>query len=808
MKFTLLKWLVSLTFSILIPFLTQVSFKGYPSLGGLLNPLTGIWSNRPNPRPKNLYFDGLKEPTTIHWDSYHVPHIFAQNKEDLFFTQGYLLASDRLFQMDILTRSGLGRSSEIINQPKAIQRDQLMVSMGLRESARRKMKSFMADPDTRQQVLSYINGVNTYIGNLRNPPIEYKMLNVHPEKWTPERISGLLNLMGWMLSGNNKDIELTKLAKEHGFENMETIFNFFPHRSLPIMREFKKKQPEKKSLQDGFISELSDVLPLNYLPKSNNGSNSWAIHPNLTTNSKTLFANDTHLDFFIPSIWYELQLHTPHLNIYGGSLPGAPGITIGLNENIAWGMTNATSDVFDWFEVEFKDEESLEYKHDNMWRIAKRVLEEIKIKGQPSLFIEQIWTHHGVVYKRLGRLALVLKINLHEASNELKSLHLLSQAKNLYDCKEAISHFKSPAQNILCVDAENIGIWHQGFFPKRWFGQGRYILDGRRSDHDWQGWLQPEDMPFEINPKRGYVHSANQPPVSPDLNLYLGAQYIDSYRALAIDKRIRETNEYTPKKMIEIQNDTQDLRTLELKPILLKHVHKNKMNPEQIRSLDVLEEWNGNYDIELMAPALFDLWYEKLIKKIWSDQFTPFGKTIYPPRSSMVRIIQQASEKNSWALQWIDDIETEIPESLEDVITETFLQSWKELENRLGPDTRKWSLGRSRVTILKHILNISAFSISLPTPGVVTSISANSIGHGASWKIVAEIGKNEPPRAWVNYPGGPSGNPFDPKYSLFVKPWSQGKMREVYFYNSLPSIKNGTGYQQHLKPIQFKREKE
>ena len=758
-----------------------VPFGKYPALLPLLNPLSGVWQNTPQKKVRELSFQGLKERVDIYWDDRDIPHVFAQNLEDLYFAQGYVTAFDRLFQMDISTRAGLGRLSEWIRP--AVKKDLQIVGAGLREAARKKFKKMMAEPGVRRILQSYVDGINTYIeqGHI---PLEYKLLGMRPEKWELMRPLGLINSMGWMLTSYSRDLEITQLAKNHGFDTIKRLFPYSTKNSLPIIREFSHLKKKKRSLQDGFISQFSGTNWRDIKPYQRNGSNSWAIHPQHTQNSKTLLANDTHLSYILPSYWYEIQLHAPGLNVYGGSFPGLPGVIIGFNNKVAWGLTNASADVMDWYEVEFKDKKSLQYKHDGVWKKARVIKEKVLIHGRPPLEIKQVWTHQGVVYKRQGSLALVLKTVLHEASNEIGSLMELNRSKNFKQCQQSMTQFYAPALNIICVDAQNIGIWHQGLFPDKWWGQGRYILDGRRADHDWTGWLSPSKIPFEINPKRGYVHSANQIPLPKRFNIYLGKEYVDSYRARRIEEQLKQIKTHDPQKMIALQNDTKDVFTLEVKPLMLRYVHTDLLQSPQVEFLDNLKKWEGDYSLGQVTSTFFYIWYQKLSTMIFSDQLT-----LIPSRASFFDVLTSASSHDSWGKKWVDHVDTEEVESLREVVSQSFLATWRELSQKFGPSPSQWLWEKFRKVTIKHSLG-RAFSEQLSTPGVETAIRSNKGHHGPSWKMVVEMGKKEV-RAWVNYPGGPSGNPFDPNYTLFLESWAKGKMREVNFYQSRPLEKRG-----------------
>ncbi len=786
-----LLWLIHVFVAMTVLLALGRSWGPVPPIGPLLSPVSGLWQNIPRKRPTELALQGLRAPVKIYWDIHNVPHIFAQNIKDAYFTQGYLLALDRLFQMDVVTRIGLGTLSELNSKSILIEKDILTTRLGFKEVARRKIKEVMKNPISSQAFVAYTSGVNAYIDQIKRAgdlPVEYKFIGAFPEKWKPIRLIGIMQYMGWILTRGGYDRELTKLAQKYGFEKVEKLFPTFRYNSLPIARNFRFSKKLAPSLQDKFLSGLGTGEPVDPFSKKYraSGSNNWAIHPSHTKNRKTLVANDPHLLYILPSIWYELQIHTPDFNVYGAALPGAPGVVLGMTEKVAWAVTNVGSDVSDWYEVEFKDENSLEYKHDGVWKKARKIQEKIFIRGRKEpMWMDLIWTHHGVVFDRKGPLALVFKTALHEASNEFSAFLNLNRAKNFEECKEARVHLDSPAMNIICADANNIGIWHNGLLPRKWSEQGRYILNGRRLDHDWGEWLDKDELPSEINPLRGYVLSANQLGVGPQGHLYLGWDYKDSYRALAIDRHLKASRQHTPQGMMNIQNDASDLFTQDVKLSMVENMDPNRLKPQQLQALESLRKWEGDYRVDLAEPSLFMVWYRHLRDMIWEDQLSIGGAFMKPPKSSTVQTVVKAAQGDPWSLKWVDDIHSPEVEDFKDLLHESFFKAWSDLEKKLGPDSKGWLWEKMQETKLPHLLRIPGFAEVVTMGGTGSSILANNGVHGPSWKMVVEIGEDDI-RGWINYPGGHSGNPFDPDYSAFVESWARGEMREMIFYKSPP----------------------
>ncbi|MGH7238255.1 MAG: penicillin acylase family protein, partial [Candidatus Saccharimonadales bacterium] len=349
------------------------SFGGIPPIGAFLNPSTGFWQNAESKNilpTENLKITGLLDKVVIRYDEHRIPHIFAKSDHDLYLAQGFVTARDRLWEMDIQTREAAGRLSEVLG-PKALQVDLYHRREGMVYGAENGLKAIMQNPVSRMMVLAYTQGVNSYIHSLapKDYPLEFKLLNYEPEDWKPIDCVFLLKLMSETLAGGSDAFGMTNDLRRFGAKDMKDLFPDYPFFEDPIIPSgtkwnFKPLAIPKPSA--GFLAQMTEgIHPKEIMPGI--GSNNWAISGSKSATGYPILANDPHLNLTFPSIWYELQMSSPTVNVTGVSLPGAPGVVIGFNQKISWGVTNVDADVLDWYQVKFKDKWRNEYWYNKHW---------------------------------------------------------------------------------------------------------------------------------------------------------------------------------------------------------------------------------------------------------------------------------------------------------------------------------------------------------------------------------------------------------------------------------------------------------
>jgi penicillin amidase len=774
-----------------------------PPFGKLLSPFRGFWQNGETadafPEQQTLRLPGLQQPVQVRFDDKRVPHIFAQNDHDLYYTQGYLTAQDRLWQMDFITHVAAGRLSEIVG-PARLETDRFFRRMGLPYGAQKSLDSVMTDPLVRGILNSYSDGVNAYIGTLtpKTMPFEYKLLDYAPEPWNPLKCSLILKYMAFDLSGRSDDLRMSNALAKYGPAVVKDLFPDYPVQEEPIVPvgtplDFQPLlvPPTPPS----FSAAMSGKVPQNE-PDPELGSNNFAVSGAKSASGFPLLANDPHLQLNLPSIWYQVQLAGPGVNVYGVSIPGVPFAIIGFNEQVAWGVTNVAADVLDWYQIKFRDNTRREYWHDNRWKPVRRVVEHIKVRGQPDRLDTVLYTHHGpIVYDKPEKpflaqtpIAHAMRWTAHDAANEFQTFYRLNRAHNYQDYTAALSTYGAPAQNFIFASADkDIAIWPNGRFPLKWRDQGKFILDGTDPAYDWQGWIPAAQNPHVKNPPRNFVASANQFSTGPDYPYYLNWDYGDgSYdRSHRIHERLTAMSQVTPDSLRMLQNDDLNVTAQQLMPRLLELAAGPAngdtlvaSNSPEARVLTEMRRWNYHYTTDALAPSVFDLWFSNLMKRIWGDDFGLKATGLEmrnPARDRSKTLILR--EENS---RWIDDRRTPQHETLPQLVRQSLRFAIDSLTRKYGPIGPEWAWKNQKSTDILHMLQIPGFGhMDLDCGGGAGIVNATTNRTGPSWRMVVALGPQV--KAYGVFPGGQSGNPGSAAYDDMLETWRVGKLNELVF---------------------------
>ena len=819
-----MKWakaILSLVLTLGLVIVLNVRLGPAPPLGKFLNPFGGFWANaepRNGDTEKDFSLPGIRDKVTILFDDNRVPHVFASNNHDLYYAQGYLTAYDRLWQMELQTHAAAGRVSEIVGE-RALELDRYTRRRGMVSAAQMAIEAMMSDTTSKAVLEAYSDGVNAFISSLSPDeyPVEYKILDYAPEPWVPIKSAFLLKQMATTLSTGEDDAAMTNVLARYGYQTVKDLFPDYPFRENPIIPPGTKwdfepvpspKQPAgfyklkdsisnasqsgttkpKVSLNPSVTANQNATITYNDPQAAREvGSNNWAISGSKSATGYPILANDPHLDLTLPSIWYQIQLVGPGVNVCGASLPGAPNVISGFNERVAWGVTNVGSDVMDWYKITFKDASKNEYLHDGQYKPIKRVVEVIKVRGKPDVIDTVLYTHHGPIVYNEGMTPLnprtpvgyAMRWIAHEPSNELATFYGLNRARNYTDYVAALTHYVSPAQNFIFASIENdVAIWPNGRFPLKWEEQGKFILDGSNAAHDWQGWIPQLHNPHVINPPRGFVSSANQFSADTTYPYYLGWEYAYYARAERINERLTAMQRATPDSMRRLQNDNYSIHARDVLPQLLSYVSQNQLSGEQMQAYQAIAVWDKQYDPDATGPTIFNLWWQSFTEKLW-DEFSsrPNQPMRSPNRDRTVQLVLR--EPTS---PWIDNKKTSQKETLADLATQSFRMAIDTLTTHKGAfDPEKWSWARHKSTTIAHLSRgIPAFSRrDLWIGGGGGIVNATSERNGPSWRMVVALGPT--PKAYALYPGGQSGNPGSYYYDNMVDTWAKGELLEVVY---------------------------
>ena len=777
-----------------------------PAFGPLLSPFTGFWQNAEKaigqPVDTDVDIDGTSQPVTVRYDGFGVPHIFAQNEADAYFAQGYVTARDRLWQMEFQTHAAAGRLTELVGE-RALETDRFNRRMGMGFGAERSLKMMMEEPTSRMVVEAYTAGINAYIKSLKpaNYPIEYKLLGYAPEPWTPIKCAYLLKLMTSTLAMGADDLRMTNILRKYGVGVVADLFPDFPALESPIIPagtkwDFKAlpvpATPTDAAVQKQLLAHTAPSFDAGLVRQDPAiGSNNWAVGAEKSATGYPILANDPHLTLSLPSIWYQIQLVTPTMNACGVSLPGSPGVIIGFNQKVAWGVTNVGADVLDFYAIKFKDATQTAYWHDNQWKPTTARYETYKVKGKPDVIDTVRYTHHGPVVYSTGTKPLRPNIPTghaarwiaHEPANELRCYYLLNRAGNYTDYRQALTHFAAPAQNFVFASVDkDIAISPNGKYPLKWKDQGKFILDGTNPAYDWQGWIPSDQNPVVKNPPRGFVSSANQFSTDKTYPYYLNWQFAPSERGRRINERLAVMKGATPDSLRALQNDNTNLRATDALPTLLALVQAQSLQGDQIAALETIKKWSHRNDADEIAPTIFTLWMEKLLDGIWKDEFDG-GDTLPMRYPSFDRTLVMLQHDTS--ARWFDNVSTPARESARGIVTNSLKAACDSLARANGPLSPTWAWALNKSTDVRHLLpGIDAFSaMDVLNGGGSSVVNATTARNGPSWRMVVALGPT--PKAYGVYPGGQSGNPGSPAYQGLLEAWRTGQLNELVYLRSV-----------------------
>ncbi|RYE21486.1 MAG: penicillin acylase family protein, partial [Sphingobacteriales bacterium] len=769
MKF--FKAFLSIAFTAVLIWALQTKFGTIPPLGNLLNPISGFWQNAEKKdivSDDELTLPGLQAKVTIRFDNRRIPHIFAANDHDLYYAQGYLTARDRLWQMDIQTRSVAGRLSEAIGD-KLLETDRNRRRMGMVYGAENTLKGMMKDPLTRGVVNAYTDGINAYIDQLspKDYPIEYKLLDYKPEKWKPINCALLLKLMSQVLAGGSDQFAMSNNLRKFGPAVIKDLFPDYPMNSSPIIPagtkwDFKPvaiPQPSKS-----FTAEMSNNTAQQ--KEEGIGSNNWAISGSRTANGYPILANDPHLTLSYPSIWYQVQLSSPTVNVYGVSLPGAPGVIIGFNQKVSWGVTNVDAAVLDWYQIKFRDKNKTEYWYNNRWNKVKTRIDTIYIRGQKPVFDTVLYTHHGpVVYETAAKkskdapknvpVGTALRWVAHDESNEFKTFYLLNRAASYANYREALKYYTAPAQNFIFADVnKDIAITPNGKLPLKFKEQGKFIMDGSDPGNDWQGFIPFEHNPTVKNPARGFVSSANQEPTDESYPYYINWQFAGYERGKRINDRLAAMHHTTADSLRLLQTDDLSIWAQDVLPNMLSYVDETKLDDDQAAALEIVKNWDKHFAANAMGATVFNLWWKKFSNMTWNRYFLDKKLLLRSPSRDRTEklLLKQPNSK------WFDNPKTVGIETAGDVVNRAFIATADELLREHGKPGKDWQWGVINKMEVEHLGKVPGFgSGTFASAGTGTTVNALSGGHGPSWRMVVQTGPVV--KGYGILPGGQSGNP-------------------------------------------------
>ena len=725
-----------------------------PVLGPFFDPAAGFWQNSGEGmrvRELDFHLDNAHARGEIHFDERGIPHIIAGDLAAACFLQGYVNAYDRMWQMDISTRSTEGRLGEILGESMR-ERDLKQLRYGYREIARRATDTIREQfPEDYAVLQAYADGINAYLDQLdpADYPVEYKLLGHAPLRWSPYRTVLLMKQMSSGLSGRYDDAKATRTRDALGGPLFDALFpERFPgdepvvpdggvrtgdaRGALGINRIRNQDARGALGTGDGglggltaspgseFAAPAGPPAYASFKEDPDNGSNNWAVGPTKSNTGAPLLANDPHLQLTFPSVWYEVQLSFPGCNARGVGLAGAPGLMMGFNDYIAWGETNVGHDVTDWYRIDWLDEGRTTYRLDGTAQLTDFVYDTLRVKGGKDSVVAIPWTVFGPVPEVEGEYAeMAMRWRAHDEPGRAARPHTtvqtflqLMQARGYDDYVAALEGYVDPAQNFLMAAADgDIAIRPNGFFPLREPGEGRFIREGDSTKHNWRGVIPFAERPVQYNPGRGFVSSANQQTTGPAYPYYYMGGF-DEYRGRYINRVLARTPTLNQRRMKELQLDDYSLFAEELTPLLLARVDRQHVDQAGTQVLRFLSEWDYRYAGDSRGATVFDRWYKKLYELSF-DEFPKGGDRLRPELWKWNQLLREEPGNA------IFDIEaTELRETAAILTQRAFEEVLEELDGM--PPT--WAVARN--ASIDHLGKIPGFGSPLITTGGGTDDAA------------------------------------------------------------------------------------
>ncbi|MEO8194370.1 MAG: penicillin acylase family protein [Gemmatimonadales bacterium] len=800
--------------AVLLAVLLYAGFRpvgNLPPIGPLLDPANGAWAAAAAttfPALQSARIRGLKDSVQVVFDDRGVPHIFASSENDAWRALGYVVARDRLFQMETQTRAASGRLTEWAGK-RALEADRNSRALGLAWGAEKKLAGYDRSSPGFAALQAYADGVNAWIDNMRprDLPFEYRLLAARPIRWEPIHSLYFLSRMSLTLGLNDATMLRLRAQGLVGRAAADALFPLNSPVQEPIQPNGQKSPrydfaelPPPGSPDSAAVAatkageQLLAMLGTRKHTETHDaiGSNNWAVSPSRTAGGHALLAGDPHLELTLPSVWYEMHIVVPgKLDVAGVGFPGVPGVIIGFNRNVAWTFTNTSSDVNDFYSETVDDTLApSRYMVDGSWRpLEKRLERYADQKGGVIATDTLYFTHRGPMRKLAGRW-LSMRWTVYEKSHEPDNFLRLGSTKSAQEWLDAMRDYVVPTQNGLVADrAGNIAIRSTGSYPVRpGDGRGDVVRDGAKSASDWVGMLPLRKYPFSMNPSQGYLASANQQPVDPRQNSsYMGSDWYSPWRAMRINTLLRADSSVTPDDMRLFQTDPGSARADAFVPHFLAAAARQDSAGRSDASLReaarLLGEWDRRYARDNRRAVLFEAAMQDLASRAWDELLEPSEKSVagdnfkFPEAQILLELMQ--SPRSAW---W-DDRRTSGVEDRDAILSASLRAGYaKIVKDKGGPASDAWLWSNTRQANIRHLLRIPALSaMKIPVQGGPGTLSPSGGGgtEGPSWRMVVELGPEV--RAWGVYPGGQSGAPASARYTDRLSRWAMGQLDPILF---------------------------
>jgi len=750
-----------------------------------------------------LRLTGLHEDVEVIRDRWGMPHIYSEDRHDLFFAQGFVHAQDRLFQMEFGRRLGAGRLAEVLGPP-AVEADRWMRVLGLRRTAEKEL--VLLDDETRELMLAYASGVNAFIdrGKL---PVEFSLLRYRPERWQIVDSLTWIRLMDRELSVNwEAELLRAQLIAHLGPDPVASLDGPYPAGNPTAL----SSDIDWRHLGTGALERARAARPYTGPPaEAGLGSNNWTVDGSHTASGAPLLASDMHLSLGMPSIWYENHLCGAGYDVIGLSFAGLPGVIAGHNGRVAWSFTAGFTDTQDLYVERLNPENPRQYEFEGTWQDAEVLREEIVVKGSEAVVEEVVITRHGPLIDGLvpdeASQPLALCWTAHDPSDMVSLLFDIGQAGNCAEFHGFLRRWTGPVQNVVYADVEgNIGYTLVGRTPVRVEGHdGRTPVPGWTGKYEWRGYVPFEDWLHVINPPGGRLVTANAKPVGDGYPYFLGHAWMPGFRAARITELLENTEKSTVADFCRMQFDQ--------KSVLARRIgrHLAVLDPEHAspnvqHAISLFQDWDGDLSADSPAAAVYQVFIRRLLYNLFdaisedapaeahlADRFVGKG-----PHPTLAANGFYGCNGRALLAHVLDTPDSPLFEkrSRDDLIRQSLQAALAFLHSQIGPQVEEWRWGQlhqltythplGQVKPLDRLFNRGPY----PMGGDDTTVWATGTSYhsldsermvGPVCRFVVDLGDLGRSQS-LNAPGQ-SGQPGSRHFADRIRAWLEGEYRPMLY---------------------------
>ena len=758
-----------------------------PPFGKVLDPMSGVWNNAEHMEDYSdftITSPAISEEVKIVYDERMVPHIYAANLHDALFAQGYVEAQNRTFQLDFIKRLAAGELSEVLGK-RTVNLDKQQRRKALAYGAEKALEGWQKFTNEIELASAYVEGINAYTSTLTesSKPVEHKLIDMPIRQWSLQDCSLVQKWMSDVLCGWSRDIQNSNLKNALGKEIFDFLYPDVAKNVDPVIPEEVDYHFDTLYIQESNTLDDLSFSPIykdELMPESPKGlgSNNWAVGAEKSVYGAPIFSNDPHLNLTLPSVWFEVGIHTPEINAYGVTIPGMPGLMMGFNDHIAWGETNVGQDVKDFFKIKWIDKSNRTYEVDGNSMVAEERIETIHIKGGDIMYDTVLYTVWGpVTYESEdGQSDYAMRWLALDPPGTAEFMTFIDamSADNYDEYLDATDPFITPAQNFAFASKDgDIALRVNGIFPAKAEEDGKFVEDGSVSANNWQAFIPKSQNPQVLNPERGFIASANQRSADNGYPYYYNGRFEYS-RNRSINDFLREDRQFSVEDMQYFQLNNRSKQAMDILPLFVKSLESRIMSNEESSVLEMLKSWNYEYNKDSEVATLYNEFWRRFRGKILDEieMYRDSFQIAFPEDWRLVEIMEEYPDHTIF-----DILKTENVETSADLIDSSFMEVVSFYQDAKF-DGRDISWGNYSPLNIYHLSRIPAFSsLDMNVGGHPDALNAIGTTHGPSWRMVVAL--KEQIEAYGVFPGGQSGNPLSKYYLTSINHWASGKYHRL-----------------------------